>query len=123
MSRSFRLKPPLPAGRERDIVNACLDLLRVRQYYPVRLQSGLFKTPDDRFVRIGEPGLPDYVAVHELYPAVFVEFKRRGGKPRPEQIEKIQILRDVLRLAVAVVDDPAALAEFLTTHEHRSNNA
>jgi hypothetical protein len=126
MSRSFRLKPPLPA-RESDVVKACCDLVRLGGWYPIRLQSGLFKTPDHRWVRIGEPGLPDFVVIHPEYPAFFMEIKRRGGKLRDEQVQKIAVLRDVLRLAVAVVDSTISLLDWLAEHERihtdRSKNA
>ena len=41
--RKFRLKHPRLS--ENDVERACLDLLRLRGYWVIRQQSGLFKTP------------------------------------------------------------------------------
>lgn len=116
-AKPFRLKPP-PRLREDDVERACLDLLRYRGYYPVRLQSGLFKTPDGRWTRVGEPGIPDYIAAHGSYPAVFVEVKRPGGALSTEQRDKIGEL-ELWRLAVATVDSVEALLSYLEQHERR----
>jgi hypothetical protein len=40
--RKFRKHPRLS---ENDVERACLDLLRLRGYWVIRQQSGLFKTP------------------------------------------------------------------------------
>lgn len=115
MSRTFRLVPP--KLRETHVVGQVLDLLRLRGYYPLRLQSGFFRTKDGRGITVGEPGIPDYVAIHERYPAVFLEVKRPGGKLRDDQCGKIAEL-ELWRLAVAVVDSAEALIAFLNMHEH-----
>src|SRR5215813_10342973 len=54
--KRFRLTSPRVKLVENDVERACVDLLRLRGYYVVRLQSGLFRTPDGRWIRIGEPG-------------------------------------------------------------------
>ena|SRR5215831_18282455 len=116
-AKPFRLKAPrVPPLREHHVAQACLDYLRVRGYYPVRLNSGLFKTPDGRWVRVGEPGLPDYMAIHPRYPGFFLEVKRPGGVLSADQTRKIQELR-IYRLSVAVIDNVEALVSWLKTHE------
>jgi hypothetical protein len=42
--RKFRLQHPRLS--ENDVERACLDLLRLRGYWPIRLHAGRFKTPD-----------------------------------------------------------------------------
>jgi hypothetical protein len=49
----FRLTPPNPKLVENDVERACLDVLRIRGYRPVRLHSGLLRTPDGRWLRVG----------------------------------------------------------------------
>ena len=114
----FRLKRP--ELREADVVAACLDLLRVRGYYPVRIPTGLFRTADGRWVQVGEKGIPDYVAVHGQHPAFFLELKRPGGKPKPHQERQIFELRLGYRLNVAVVDSAAGLRAWLDAHEGKA---
>lgn len=114
-AEEFRLIPQKLV--ENDIEKACIDLLHVRGYYVLRLHSGLFKTPDGRWVRIGEPGLPDYCALHVHYPGFLLEVKRPRGKPKPHQERKIRELRLGYRLAVVAADSARVLAEFLAMHE------
>jgi hypothetical protein len=116
---AFRLTSPKPKLVENDIERQCLDRLRYAGYYPVRLQSGLFKTPDRsaRFIHIGEIGLPDYIVAHPERPAFFLEVKRPGGKLSDQQQMKIMELERSYRLRVAVVDRYEALESFLREHE------
>ena len=113
--KRFRLRSP--RATENDIEAGCLALLRLRGWYPIRLPSGLFKTPDGRWMRIGEPGLPDYAALHEQHPGILLEVKRPGGKLALDQIEFIDEVRMGYRLAVGVVDSTESLAAFLDNQE------
>ena len=122
MSR-FRLTSPRPPKLvENDVERACLDLLRARGYYPVRLQSGRFKTPDDRWITIGEPGLPDYAVLKQDF---FLETKAPNQQPSAAQIKKAFELEAAYRIRVATVDNVERLAEWLAgfengkTKEHR----
>jgi len=108
--KQFRLTAPKIKLVENDVEKACLDLLRLKGYYPVRLQSGLLKTPDGRWVRVGEPGLPDYVIVRDDF---FLEVKRPGGKLSEAQIAKIFEIEKVRRIPVATVDSVEHLAAWL----------
>jgi hypothetical protein len=74
--RQFRLTSPRLS--ENDVEAACGDLLRLRGYWVTRVQSGLFRTPDGRWVRIGKKGIPDYAATHGFYPGFLLEVKRPG---------------------------------------------
>ena len=110
MSR-FRLTPPRVKISEKDVKRACLDILRYRGYLPIPLQSGLFKTPDGRFVRIGEPGLPDVVVAR-----FFVELKRPGGELSSEQRAKIREFQ-CYGVPTAVPDSPEALVRWLEEYK------
>lgn len=119
MAKRFRLTPPTIS--ENDVEFGVKQVLQYRGYYVVRLQSGTFKTVDDRWQKVGDPGLPDYVAVHPKWPAVFVEVKRPGGKLRETQLQKIWEMQMGYHVAVAVVDSPQALSQFLDEHEQRES--
>jgi hypothetical protein len=120
MSR-FRLKPPPKLKLvENDVETACLQLLAYRGWYPVRLQSGLFKTPDGRWVRVGAVGLPDYVCLHERHPAFFLETKRPASGLSAQQAKKQWELRVAYKLAVATVDRVEALTPWLDAHEAKA---
>lgn len=114
----FRLTPPRIKLTENDVERECLDLLRARGYYPLRLQSGVFRTLyDNRPLRVGEPGLPDYIAVHPAYPAFFLEAKSSGGKLSPRQRDKIRELELGWQLKTAVVDCVEKLINWLNEHQ------
>jgi len=116
----FRLtSPKAPKLSENDVERGVLDYLRLRGYYPIRLHVGRFRTKDDRWITIGDPGIPDYIAAHEIYPAVFVETKAPGKVLRATQGSKVWELRTGYRLAVTVADGVEALASFLDQHEAR----
>src|SRR5262252_1625358 len=112
--KRFRLTSPKIALTENDVERACVDLLRARGYYVVRLQSGLFRTPDGRWVRVGEPGLPDYACIKDDF---FLEVKRPGGKPSAAQIKKVFELEAAHRIQVATVDRVEHLVRWLDERE------
>ena len=107
MARFKLTEPPIKLS-ENDVEKQCTDLLKVRGYRPIRLNSGKFRTVDNRWITIGEVGMPDYVI-----PAFFVEVKRPGKHISPEQEKKIFELTRGWNLPVAVVDSMEALNEFL----------
>ena len=104
----FRLRSPQIKLSENDVEKQCLDILRLRGLYPVRLQVGKFKTPDDRWITIGEPGLPDY-----CIPKFFVETKAPRGALREAQERKIHELEEIWRVPVVVAHDLDALLAWL----------
>ena len=117
MASRFRLTGYKPKISENDVEKACVQVLALRGWKVLRLPVGLFKTLDGRHVSIGELGIPDFVALHPDYPGFFLEVKRPGGKLSKVQEIKIEQLQQGYRLAVAVVDSPEALAEWLHKHE------
>src|SRR5215831_5592017 len=109
--KPFRLQRP--RLNENDIEAACKDLLRVRQWWVSRQQSALVRTPDGRWMRIGEKGIPDYAVIHKHYPGFLMEVKRPGRDLDPHQVQKIHELRIGYGLAICVVDSARALRIWL----------
>lgn len=109
----FRLRPPKIQLSENDVEKAVLDVLRLRGHYPLRQQSGLFKTPgrQTRFIHVGEVGIPDYAI-----PKYFVEVKRPGGRLSEVQSRKIALLKQHWHLDTAVVESIDELIEWLAQH-------
>lgn len=110
----FRLKPPKIQLSENDVERQCLDFLLARGYYPVRLQSGRFRTPDGRWITIGEPGLPDYAVLKRDF---FLEVKAPNKQPSPAQIRKAFVLQAGYRIGVATVDSLERLLRWLDEYE------
>lgn len=119
MDPRFELTSPKPAKQvEADVIEACLGILRLKQWWPVRLHAGRFRTLDLRRYITGVPkGTPDYVCAHECYPAFLIEFKRPGQKPTPEQERMALTIRLGFRLATVAVDSVESLSEWLRQHE------
>jgi hypothetical protein len=115
--KHFRLRPPIPQPLvENDIERQCLDALRYRQWRPERLHAGRFRSLDfSRVITAHPTGTPDYVVTHALYPAFYLEVKRPGGSPTPEQEQKHVELR-LNDLAVVWVDGYEALLAWLDRH-------
>jgi hypothetical protein len=119
--KRFRLTPPRPPRlNENDVERACVDVLRYRGYYVIRLHAGRFKTADGRRWITGvDKGTPDYATVHERFPGFLLEVKRTGASPTPEQTNKHRELWIGYRLAIVSVDDVAALVLWLDQHERK----
>jgi hypothetical protein len=121
---SFRLRhPPHPKLVEDDVERACLDYLRARGYRPFRQQSALLKTPDGRWIRVGEIGVPDYLIMHTLYPAFLLETKRPKGKLSDDQMKKLYELTEIYKLQAVVADDVDTLRIWVPQHEERAFRA
>ena len=119
----FRLTPQKIKLSENDVESGCIDVLHLRGYWVNRQHSALLKTPDGkRWIRVGEPGLPDYAVMHTLYPGFLLEVKRPGKDLDPQQVQKVAELRLGYRLAVAVVDSAALLVSWLNAHEKKAND-
>lgn len=120
MTKRFRLTGQKIQLSENDVERAVIDLLRYRGYYVVRLQVGTFQTKNNNWLRVGEPGLPDYCAIHAVHPGFFIEVKRPGKHPSEVQVQKHAELRLFYRVAVAVIDDVKALIVWLADHEGKA---
>lgn len=116
MSRSFRLKPQTIRMSENDVERACLDLLRLRGYWPVRLHAGLFKSVDDRrWIRGVDKGTPDWAAI--VAPSFLLETKRPGGSLSDDQKRKIFEIQRFNGLETVVVEDAQELLDWLDQHQ------
>jgi hypothetical protein len=107
---------PVKKPREQDLVNACLQLLKLRGVFAWRNNSGAFVLGEGkgrRFFRAGLVGGSDILGVlHPTGQLLAVEVKRPGGKPTPQQ----QAFLDAVRAAggvAAVVRDVAELVALL----------
>lgn len=113
----FRLKADQLRLTETAVAKACKDLLGIRGYKVVRLQSGLFKTPDGRWIRVGEPGMTDYFAAHKTHRPFFMEVKRPDGTTKPNQDKWIWELETFFGVTAVVIDSSKALGQWLAAHE------
>jgi len=111
----FALRPPKIKLSENDVEKACCDILRLKGYMPVRQHVGLFKTPNNCFIRMGVPGDPDWVAVK--HPSFLLEVKRPGGAISEVQLRRHAELR-LYGLEVVVVESVEELLECLSRFEH-----
>lgn len=113
----FHLKAPALKVSENDVRNACLDILRLHHWWPIRQHVGLFQTVgrNSHKVTIGETGDPDYVVVRA--PSFFLETKRPGGKLSDEQRARIDTLKRFYHLETAVVESVEELIAWLDRHE------
>jgi hypothetical protein len=108
----FKLRPPVLKLSENDVESGCLDILRLRNYWPVRLHAGLFKSADGkRWIRGVEKGTPDYLAVRP--PSFFMETKRPDGILSDDQKRKIDHLQRFFGLETIVVEGAEELLAWL----------
>ncbi len=78
---------------ENDVEKQTKDYMGYCGFRAFRMQVGRFKTPDGRWVTVGERGLADWLFVHPDKGAVFVECKRPRAKPKPHQVVWIREMR------------------------------
>ena len=118
--RGFRLKRQKIQLSENDIEKQCLDLLRWRGYYVIRIHSGLFKTCDDKFITMAEKGTPDYAVIHSHFPGFLLEVKRPGAKASDDQVKQHLRLRLGYRLHIITISDVKVLSTWLDQHERQT---
>lgn len=129
-SPHFRLKGQRLQLSEADVTGACIELLRLHRWWPIRQHVGKFLPikvlavlcPACRsaalklgVTTIGETGDPDWAVIQA--PSFFLELKRPGGELRDEQRQRIWQLEHFYGLQTLVVDNVEALAEWLRQHE------
>ena len=104
---------------ESATIAACLDLLVLRGWWPVRLLAGKFKSVDGRRWITGPPkGTPDYAALHWHYPGFLLEAKRPvGGVLSEAQRQQHHILRAGYHLPIVVCTAAHELKAFLDDWE------
>ncbi len=78
--------PKLPALTEKQVTEQVIGWLKANGWLCVRLQSGLVDLPGNRKMRVGTPGLPDWICCnHDRY--FFLEVKSPIKVPSPIQNE------------------------------------
>ena len=104
---------------ENDVEASCLNVVRMRGYFPIRLHAGKFWSWDKQRVITGVPkGTPDYVCVHPRHPGFLLETKREvGGVLSEDQQIQIRNLQLGWRLAVCVTNSPHELSKWINQHE------
>ena len=108
---THHLKSPALTPSEKQVMIAIEAVLRLCGLCPLRLQSALVTTEDERRFRVGKPGLPDLCV-----PRFLVEVKKPGGKLSEIQKQKIDELERDWRVSTAVVDSPEQLILWLAEH-------
>jgi hypothetical protein len=94
--RIKKRKEDLP---ENQLEKQCLDFLRIRGWIVDRQQSGLFRAPWGGYVRVGEKGCFDWIALRPfrlltkpedkamtLSDVLYLELKAPGKKPNVHQL-------------------------------------
>ncbi len=71
--------PKTYATSEQALQNACITFLRYRRYWVMRVNSGAVQTKNDTFVKMGEKGVPDVLAI-KYGQAKWFEIKLPGKK-------------------------------------------
>lgn len=78
----------IPAIREKAVLAACLQLLRMRGIFHLRNNTGATRI-GGRYIRFGAPGSPDIIAcINGVF--VGIEVKRPGGGKLSEAQEAVQ---------------------------------
>jgi hypothetical protein len=114
----FTLRAPRAKIVENDIEKACRDLLALHGYKVHRLHCGRARFPDGSWVALEERGTPYWICIHPRHPGFYLETKAPGGVLSDARLWMRRILTAGWRLRVAVIDDVAVLAEWLSTHEN-----
>ena len=112
----FRLSSPKPKVLEKHVADQIKQSLLRRGWIPIRQQSGLFKTPDGRFVAVGQKGLADYIVMHAKFPAFFLETKRPKRHLSDQQCIK-RWEYDAYGLRTCKADSVEEILAFLERHE------
>jgi len=123
MARHFKLTSPKPADQvEREVIEACRKILGPRQFRMERIPCGLHFFPGGQAVTYGEPGTPDYVALHGAMPAFYIETKATKGVLDGVQSRKHWEIKQFWGIDTVIVNDRDSLIQFLDKHEekHRS---
>ena len=120
---SYRLTPFRPKITEKHVKDACVTLLKLRGYFPLRVHSGRARTLDGKRVMdlsSGMSGLPDFACMTGKGISFMLELKRPGGCLSNQQLITISHLTQGYGLAVAVVSSVEELARFLNIHEGKA---
>jgi hypothetical protein len=94
---------------ETAISNDARGFLDNIDVWNTRIQSGAVELKSGRYMKLSRPGTPDRMFADGLI--AFLEIKKPGERPRPDQVEAIARLRD--NGAIAFVVDDFGQCEFI----------
>jgi hypothetical protein len=115
----------LPVRPERDVLRSCMDLLRARSIFFLRINTGAFENKRGQTVKFGHPGCSDLIAFPMFYTdnrytasvdayvrPVFIECKSGRGKQSKSQKVFERIVKSS-GMDYCVVKSAAELLEWL----------
>ena len=87
-------------GSEQELQNACITFLQYRQFYVIRMNSGMVKTEAGGLVKMGIAGTPDLLSfrpatIDRPIQVYWFEIKKPGKKSTPIQKARQDELRAV----------------------------
>ena len=91
LSGNLFTKQPL-RERETSLSKTIEEYLNARKIWNIRIQSGMIQTIRGNWMHLAKKGTPDRLAISAGLP-IFIEVKRVGEKPTPEQLECHEKLR------------------------------
>jgi hypothetical protein len=97
---------PKPTAMEHEIQGAIIDLIRARGGVVTRVNSGslLVKRGDKTYVvKLADTGTSDTIAVYRGI-ALYIEVKRPGKKPSPEQIAFLESVAEAGGVGLVAYD-------------------
>jgi len=78
---------------EGHVIKACIDWLCLHQCDIIRNNTGAYKAESGHYIRYGKKGSGDILALSPFGRWVEVEAKTRDGQLRPEQLERMALVR------------------------------
>jgi hypothetical protein len=93
---------------ESAVLRACLEYLRLRGHFVIRINGGAFKTERGGFVRCTDTlGTPDIMGITADGRPLAIEAKSQKGRMSPFQLEfkKAWISRDGLYITAKDIND------------------
>jgi len=84
-------------------------------HIPLRMNTGVFKTNDNRIIKCGIKGMSDLLIILRGGKSCWIETKVHPRKPTPEQLNFIRIMREMGALA-GVVYNLEDLKKLLQTY-------
>jgi len=94
--------PRLPKPKERDILNGCLAVLRLRGIFHFRQNVGGAEVQSGHFIRFGVKGCSDILGCLPDGRFLAIEVKRPGKKPTADQSDFLQSITNHGGLAIVV---------------------
>lgn len=114
LSGNLFTKTPLTI-RETSLSARIAEYLNAKGIYHDRLNCGMVKTDSGNWLHLCKTGTPDRFAIVRGY-IVFIEVKKQGEKPTPEQIKRHEELRKSGAIVLVVDTYESFIKEFSAIH-------